>query len=139
MSHDAEPAKAKPTRTVWVGRVLSGLCVAFLLLVSGSPKLFMPEVALPSMEHLGWPGKHLLTLGVLECTGALLYAVPRTAMLGAIVLTGMLGGAVAAHLRVGDPLLSHTLFPVILGAMMWGGLWLRDERVRRLMPWATRN
>ena len=139
MPHDAELAKVKPTRTVWIGRVLSGLCVAFLLLVSGTPKLFKPEVALPSMEHLGWPGKHLLTLGVLECVGAVLYALPGTAVLGAIVLTGMLGGAVAAHLRVGDPLLSHTLFPVFLGAIMWGGLWLRDERVRRLMPWATRG
>lgn len=129
-----EPGKVRATKGVWIGRGMSALVVAFLLLVSGFPKLFMPSLAEEAMEHLGWNPKHLLVLAAIEIAGALLYAFPRTAVLGAVFLTGLLGGAVATHLRVDDPLLSHTLFPVWLGLVMWGGLWLRCEPLRRIVP-----
>ncbi len=118
--------------SVWVGRVMSGLVVMFLLLASAAPKLFMPQVSGPSMEQLGWTAKYMLLIACIEIIGAVLYAIPRTAVLGAILLTGLFGGAIATHLRIDDPLFSHTLFALYLGAFMWGGLWLRDPSVRAL-------
>lgn len=118
----------------WIGRVMSGLVVAFLLLASVVPKLFMPELAVESMQQLGWNAKHLLVIAVIELAGTLLYAIPRTSVLGAVLLTGLLGGAVATHLRIDNPLLSHTVFPLYVGFSMWGGLWLRNARVRALLP-----
>jgi hypothetical protein len=113
---------------------MSGLVVAFLLLASGLPKLFMPSVAHEAMERLGWSSKHLLIIAAIEIAGALLYAIPRTAVLGALLLTGLLGGAVATHLRVDSPPLSHTLFPLWVGLLMWGGLWLRLKQLRSIVP-----
>jgi hypothetical protein len=85
---------------------------------------------------LGWPTDAATTrgLGLLLLAATLLYAWPRTALLGAILLTGYLGGAVAAHARIGSPLFSHTLFGVYIGLAVWGGLWLRDSRIRALLP-----
>lgn len=124
-----------PTRTaVWTGRCMSGLVVVFLLLASALPKIFLPEIALASMRELEIPEHHLSLLACIEVVGALLYALPRTAALGAVVLTGLLGGAIAVHLRQDAPLFTHTLFPAYLGVFMWGGLWLRDTRVRQLLP-----
>ena len=85
------------------------------------------------MQQLGWNTKHLLIIGVLELVCTLLYAVPRTAALGAVLLTGLLGAAVATHLRVENPLFSHILFPLYVGSLMWGGLWLRNPRVRAVL------
>ena len=135
----AADGRRPTTVRVWIGRVMSALVVAFLLLVSGFPKLFLPSIAEESMERFGWDPKQLLTIAVIEVAGALLYAFPRTAVLGAVLLTGLLGGAVATHLRIDDPLLSHTLFPVWLGLLMWGGLWLRCEPLRKLMPLLPRD
>jgi uncharacterized membrane protein YphA (DoxX/SURF4 family) len=124
----------KATVGIWIGRVMSGLVIAFLLIASVFPKLFMPELAVESMQQLGWNPKHLLVIAVIELVGTLLYAVPRTTALGAVLLTGLFGGAVATHLRIDNPLLSHTEFPLYVGFLMWGGLWLRNARVRALLP-----
>jgi uncharacterized membrane protein YphA (DoxX/SURF4 family) len=126
--------RRKATMGTWTGRVMSGLVVAFMLGASVFPKLFMPELAAESMQQLGWNPKHLLVIALLELVGTLLYAIPRTAALGAVFLTGLLGGAIATHLRIENPLFSHTFFPVYVGLLMWGGLWLRNERVRASLP-----
>jgi hypothetical protein len=108
--------------------------IAFLL-VDATMKLLALPVVLEAQAPLGFAGAATARgLGVLQLACTLLYAVPRTAVLGAIVLTGYLGGAVATHLRVGDPLFSHVLFGVYLGALLWLGLYLRDARLRALVP-----
>ncbi|MBF5041643.1 DoxX family protein [Aggregicoccus sp. 17bor-14] len=117
----------------WTGRILSGLVVLFML-ADGVGKLVRPPQVVEGTLQLGYPESAILPIGVLALVGALLYALPRTAVLGAIVLTGFFGGAVATHLRVGNPLFSHLLFPVYLGALMWAGLVLRDARLRALLP-----
>jgi len=124
----------RATVGTWIGRVMSGLVVAFMLMASVFPKLFMPELAAESMQQLGWNAKHVLVIAVLELVGTLLYAIPRTAALGAVLLTGLLGGAVATHLRIENPLFSHTVFPLYVGFLMWGGLWLRNAQVRAVLP-----
>lgn len=116
-------------RSVIAGRWLSGLGVAFLLFSAGI-KLAAPEPVHASMVELGWPPQLARGLGVLELACTLLYAFPRSARLGVVLLTGYLGGAVATHLRLLDPWLSHTLFPVWLGLLLWGGLVLRDPELR---------
>ncbi|MBA3051395.1 MAG: DoxX family protein [Alphaproteobacteria bacterium] len=125
--------KASPT--VWTGRVLSGLFVLFMLGASIAPKFLMADmVAEQNMTPLGWPAKYLLLIGLIELTCVILYVVPRTSLLGAILMTGLLGGAIASNLRVENPLFSHTLFGVYLGLVMWGGLWLRDASLRAVFP-----
>ncbi len=123
------------TRSVLIGRVLSGLVIVFLV-GDGAVKLIPLSVVTETMGQLGYPATADLarTLGVLTLLCTLLYAIPRTSVLGAILLTGYLGGAIATHLRVGNPLFTHLLFGVYLGLMVWGGLYLRDERVRALIP-----
>ncbi|HEY5807108.1 MAG TPA: DoxX family protein [Povalibacter sp.] len=121
-------------RKLWIGWTLSGLIIAFMLM-DATMKLLTLPVVLQAGDALGFAGAPLargLGAGLLICT--LLYAAPRTSVLGAIVLTGYLGGAVAAHVRVGNPLFSHVLFGVYLGVMLWGGLYLRDARLRALLP-----
>lgn len=118
---------------VWTGRVLSGLFIVFMLFASVLPKFFVPQVSVPIMEQLGWPTKYLFLIGTIELVGTLLYAIPRTAVLGAVLLTGLLGGAMATQLRVESPLFSHTLFGLYLGLFMWGGLWLRNGQLRSLI------
>ena len=126
----AGPASASRT-AIWSGRVLSGLVIAFLAL-DGAIKLVPLSVVTDTMAQLGWPSDVATArlLGTLTLGSALLYALPRTAVLGAILLTAYLGGAVATHVRIGSPLFSHVLFGVYLGVMLWGGLWLRNPRVR---------
>jgi len=118
-----------------IGWVLSGLVLLFLAMDAGG-KLIAPATMIAYSPPLGIPGEPGLyqQLGLILAVCALLYAVPRTAVLGAILLTGYLGGAVAMHWRVGSPLFSHTLFGVYLGVLAWGGLWFRDPRVRALVP-----
>lgn len=122
--------------TVWIGRVLSGLFVLFMLGASIAPKLFFPEAgkAYEVMDQLGWPRQHLLLIAGIELLGTILYIIPRTSILGAVLMTGLLGGAIATQLRVDNPLFTHILFGVYLGLVMWGGLWLRDPSLRALMP-----
>ncbi len=131
----APPATAAPVSkgSLRTGRVLSGLVVLFLLMDAGV-KLVQAVPAMEATAQLGYPGSTVLPLGLLLLACTVLYVAPRTALLGAVLLTGYLGGAVASHVRVGNPLFSHTLFPVYLGVLLWGGLYLRDARVRALLP-----
>jgi len=119
-------------RTVIAGRVLSGLAIAFLLF-SASIKVLAPSIVEASMVQLGYPPQIANGLFVLELACTLLYALPRTARIGAVLLTGYLGGAIATHLRLLDPWLTHTLFPVWLGAIVWAGLLLRDAPLRAVL------
>jgi hypothetical protein len=123
------------TKSIWTGRVLSGLVVAFLLF-DGVIKLLPAQVVLDTIKELGWPNDvgTARLLGFLTLSSTVLYAVPRTSILGAILLTGYLGGAIATHVRIGSPLLTHILFGVYLGIMIWGGLWLRDPLLRVIIP-----
>ncbi|HEY3916942.1 MAG TPA: DoxX family protein [Stellaceae bacterium] len=122
-----------PKAALWTGRILTGIVVLFLALDSGIKLLQLPAVR-EAMAPLGYPAELGLVIGVIEAICLVLYAVPRTAVLGAILLTGLLGGSAAAHLRVGDPLFTHVLFGVYVGILAWGGLYLRDEKLRALIP-----
>jgi DoxX-like family len=117
-------------RTLWAGRIISALPVLFLLL-DAIMKLVKPPFVVEATVQLGYPESVIVGIGIVLLACTILYLIPRTAVLGAILLTGYLGGAIATHVRVGGPLF-NIIFPVILGAMVWGGLYLRDQRVRRL-------
>ena len=119
------------TKAIWVGRTLSALAVAFLAL-DGGLKALQLAPAVESTTQLGYAANLTLGLGVLELACLLAYTLPRTATLGALLLTGFLGGAVATHVRAGSPTAS-VIFPVLLGALVWGGLLLRDARLRALV------
>ncbi len=120
-------------RSVWIGRVLSGLVVLFLI-PDGIIKFIKPAPVVDAFAHLGWPLSLANVLGIVLLLCTAVYVFPRTSVLGAILLTGYLGGAVATHLRAGDPLFSHVLFPTYLGVVLWLGLFLRDSRLRALIP-----
>jgi DoxX-like protein len=119
----------------WSGRVLSGLVILFLLF-DGAIKLVPWPIVTETMDKIGYGSSETLarTLGVITVACTVLYAIPPTSILGAILLTGYLGGAMASHLRIGSPLFSHILFGFYLGMMLWGGLWLRDRGLRALIP-----
>ena len=127
----ANPARLSlPTWQLWTGRVLSALPV-LLLLLSASMKLSLPPAAVETfVSKLGYPASMLPSVAVLELLCTIVYVVPRTAVLGAVLLTGYLGGAVATHVRVGDAF----VVPLLLGVLVWAGLYLRDERIRALLP-----
>jgi DoxX-like family len=118
---------------LWTGRIMSALPALFLL-IDAVGKLVKPAPVVEGTVQLGYPESVLLGLGIVLLTCTVLYVIPRTAIFGAILLTGYLGGAVATHVRVGSPLFSHILFPVYLAVLIWGGLYLRDERLRALIP-----
>ncbi|ESZ57541.1 membrane protein [Mesorhizobium sp. L103C131B0] len=122
---------------LWTGRVLSGLIILFMIF-DGVIKLPPLDVVTQTMVPLGWPADVNVarTLGIIGLISTALYALPRTSVLGAILLTGYLGGAIATNMRVGSPLFSHTLFSVYLGIILWGGLYLRDPSVRTLIPFS---
>jgi hypothetical protein len=117
----------------WIARISSGLAILFLV-VDAIMKFLKPAPVTEAFAQVGWPVGLAVNLGAVLLCCTILYVIPRTAVLGAILLTGYLGGAVATHLRVGDPLFSHVLFPTYLGVMLWGALFLRDERLRALIP-----
>lgn len=121
--------------SLWAGWVLSGLSIAFCLM-DALMKLFHPRFVIDATSEIGWPADPatLTALGVILLVSTALYAFPRTVVLGAVLLTGYLGGAVASHMRHADPLLTHDLFGVYLGILVWGGLWFRDARIRALLP-----
>ena len=123
---------------VWAGRILSGLPALFLV-VDGAMKLVKPDVVVKGTVELGYPESVIFPLGVVLLSCTVLYLIPQTAVLGAILLTGYLGGAVCTHVRVGNPLFSHVLFPTYLGVLIWGGLLLRDRRLRALLPIRTNS
>jgi hypothetical protein len=131
--HTAETSVSK--NAYRAGWAISGLLILFLAF-DGAIKLVPLDIVTQTMGELGWPTTVSMarTLGVLTLACTILYAIPRTAVFGAILLTAYLGGAIATHVRIGNPLFSHTLFGVYLGVMAWGGLYLRDERLRALIP-----
>jgi hypothetical protein len=122
---------------LWTGRVLSGLIVLFMIF-DGVIKLPPLDVVTQTMAQLGWPADAgtARLLGVIGLVSTALYVLPRTSVLGAILLTAYMGGAISTHVRVGNPLFSHTLFGVYLAVILWGGLYLRDVRVRALIPFS---
>ena len=124
----------KATPLVWTGRVLSALFVLFMLGASVAPKFLMPEIAREASRPIGVADQNILLIGMIELIGTLLYAWRRTALLGAVTLTALLGGAIATHMNAGSPMATHTLFGVWLGLVMWAGLWLRDADLRPLLP-----
>lgn len=118
-----------PRKVLWTGRVLS-ILPSLLLAFSAMMKFVRPPGTAEGFAHLGIPFSHALGLGFLELGCVIVYAIPRTAVLGAILLTGYLGGAMQTHLRIGEPVVMH----VILGIVIWGGIYLREPRLRALMP-----
>lgn len=122
-------------KSIWTGRILSGLAVLFLIF-DGVIKFVMdklPPEALKAGEPLQWPMELMPLVGTILLICTLLYVIPRTSVVGAILLTGYLGGAIASHVRVSNPLLTHTLFPIYIAVLIWLGLYLRDSRVRNLI------
>ena len=120
-------------KKLWAGRILTALPVLFLL-VDGIMKLFSPAPVIAGMIRLGYPLSLTTAIGIILLICVVLYAIPQTSILGAILLTGYLGGAVASQLRIEEPLFSNVLFPVYVALLIWGGLYLRDERLRALVP-----
>ena len=119
------------TKRLWTGRILSGLAALFCLM-DGGMKLFKPPMVVQATLQLGYPESAIVGIGVVLLACTILYLIPRTAILGAVLLTGYLGGAVATNVRVSGPLF-NILFPVIFGCVVWGGLYLRDKRLQSLL------
>ena len=118
-------------KVLWTGRILSGLAVLFFLM-DGVMKLFKPSFVVEATVRLGYPESDIVAIGIVLVACTLLYIISRTSILGAILLTGYLGGAVASQVRVGAGWF-NVMFPVMFGVLTWGGLWLRDIRVRNLL------
>lgn len=122
-------------KSIWAGRIISGLAILFLVF-DGVMKFFLdklPPEAIEAGAALEWPMQLMPVVGTILLTCMILHLIPRTAIIGAVLVTGYLGGAIASHVRVGNPLFSHTLFPVYVAAFIWFGLYLRDNRVRYLI------
>jgi hypothetical protein len=132
------PATALSRPAIWLGRALSGLVIVFMLL-DGAIKLVPWPIVTETMDKMGYGSSESLarSLGAISLVCTALYAFPPTSFVGAILMTGYLGGAMASHLRIESPLFTHVLFGFYLGVMVWGGLWLRDRRVRELLPFAS--
>lgn len=121
-----------PTR-LWIGRTLSGLAILFLAFDTIIKVLRLP-IAVAGTTELGYPEHTVFVIGIIQLVCLVLYVIPRTSVLGAILFTGYLGGAVATHVRIENPLFTHVLFPIYVGILLWGGLYARDERLRALIP-----
>lgn len=119
-------------RALWAGRIMSGLPALFLLM-DGAMKLAKPAIVVETTVKLGYPESVIFPLGIVLLACTLVYVIPRTSVLGAILLTGYLGGAVATHVRAEEGW-GPIFFPVILGVLIWGGLFLRDDPLRALIP-----
>ncbi len=117
------------TKTVWAGRIISAI-PSLMLLFTGFMKLAKPTVVVQEFTRLGYSESVVVGIGILEIACTVIYLIPRTSILGAILLTGYLGGATATHVRIGDPF----FIPIIIGIVIWGGLYIRDERLRSLIP-----
>jgi DoxX-like family len=121
------------------GWIMTALFALFMLGASVAPKFAGARAAIDSVVALGWSPKYLLLIGLMELAFVVLFVIPRTSLIGAVLMTGLLGGAMASHLRAESPLFSHTLFGIYLGAFMWLALWLRDPELRmyfrRSTPW----
>lgn len=117
----------------WAGYIVSGVPALFLL-IDAVGKFVKPAAVVEGTQQLGYSETVILPLGIILLVSTIVYLIPRTSTLGAILLTGYLGGAVATHVRVGSPLFSHILFPVYLGVMLWLGLYLREKRLQVVVP-----
>lgn len=124
---------ATPRAQIWAGRILSTLFVLFMLFDSGI-KLLKLQVVADALSQLGYSPHLGFPIGLTEATLLVLYLIARTSILGAVLFTGLFGGAFSAHLRTGSPFFTHDMFGVYLGLLAWGGLWLRDEKLRALFP-----
>ena len=121
-------------RTQWAGRIISGIA-ALALFADSFGKLVQVQPVIDGTLALGYPRDSVFTLGIVLLTCVVLYVIPKTSVLGAVLLTAYLGGAVATHVRVESPLFTHVLVPTYVAAFVWGGLILRDSRLRALLPW----
>jgi len=119
--------------TLWISYIMSGLVILFMLF-DGIMKFVKPPEVIEGTVALGFSEEHLPILGTLALISTLLYAIPRTAVSGAILLTGYFGGTIATHVRLNNPLFTHTLFTVYFGILIWGALWLRNKKLRELIP-----
>ena len=130
----SENPEVRPPRMglIWLGRIMSLLPV-LMLLMSGSMKIAKPPMVIEGFEKLGFPESIALGLGITELTCTILYVIPRTSILGAILLTGYLGGAISAHVRLGEPFIPV----IVLSLLIWGGLYFREHRLRSLIPFRT--
>jgi len=124
-------------RQLLMGRILSGFAVLFLV-VDSVTKLLRVQAAIDGTAELGYQPGIVVPLGIILALCVIVYVIPRTAVLGALLLTGYLGGAIATHVRVGNPLATHVLFPVYLAVFIWGGLLLRDPALRTFLPFRVR-
>ena len=118
---------------LWTGRVLSGIGVLFLMMDTAL-KLIASPMAAAATEELGYPVRLVPVIGWIEAVLLVLYLIPRTSVFGALLWTGYLGGAVATHFRIGNPLFTHLLFPIYIATLLWLGLWFRDRRLRAVLP-----
>ncbi|MCB0278491.1 MAG: DoxX family protein [Calditrichaeota bacterium] len=116
---------------IWSARIMAAIVILFMLMDSIF-KFIKPAEVIKGTVELGYTEDHIVTIGVLALISTILYAIPRTTILGAILLTGYYGGAIATHFRIDNPLFSHILFPVYLAILMWGAIWLRNEKFREL-------
>src|SRR5881397_1271205 len=132
MTNQRRSHMAAGKKMLWSGRIISALPVLFLSF-DGVIKLMNVAPVVEAQNQLGIPQNLTLSIGILELACVLLYAIPQTSILGAILLTGYLGGATAIQMRVANPLFTHLLFPAYVGVFLWGGLYIRDERLRRLL------
>lgn len=123
-------------KAIWTGRIVSGLAVAFMTMDAVVKVIRLPE-AVEGTVKLGFPSSVILGLGIIQLIMLALYLIPRTAVLGAVLWSGYLGGAIATHVRVGNPLFSHVLFPIYVAGFLWFGLWLRDRQLRAVLPFGT--
>lgn len=122
------------TRTLTVaGWILTSLFTLFMLMDIGMKLANLPQVD-ETMVQMGWPAGYGRLIGAMELVFLILYLFPRTALVGAVLMTGVFGGAIASHVRIADPLFSHVLFGIYLGLFMWGGLWLRAPWMRAVFP-----
>jgi DoxX-like protein len=135
MTISAQPVSPSK-KSLWTGRILSGLMGAFLLFDAGI-HLLKPAPVVEAFAKLKLPIRFAMALGIVELLCVALYAIPTTSILGAILLTGYLGGAVAVQMTAGNPFFGEVLFPVYVGVILWGGIYLRDERLRALIPWRS--
>lgn len=119
-------------RRLWTARVMSGLVILFMLF-DGITKLLKLTVSVDGTVEMGFAENHVTIIGFLALFSTIFYAIPQTSVLGAILLTGFFGGVIASHVRIDNPLFSHTLFPIYLAVLTWGGIYLRDERLKNML------
>jgi DoxX-like family len=129
-------ASVHSTKSLWAGRIVSGLVTAFLLF-DAIIHLMKPAPVVEAFAKLGFPIRLAVPLGIVELVCVLLYVIPGASILGAILLTGYLGGAIAIQLPTGNPFFGEVLFPAYIGIFLWGGIYLRDERLRTLIPFRS--